>query len=416
VRSIVTAGALGLAVIILPRLAGAEAGSCAGPLTRANVAACALRASPALQEQLAAQRATAGRRETARSFLPANPTLAGTVASRKSDSARDTNWSLTLGQQIEIGGQRGLRLGVADREARAQEHRVTAARARIAAAAWTDYFAVLAMRERLALSTRLESATQGVATTVRGMAASGVASEVDADIADAAALRVTVQRLRLEGEVAAARAQLAILTGVESAEIEGDLEPLRGVAAPEEAAVRPELLALREDELALAARVDLLKRERVPSPTISLLAQDDGFNERVLGVGLSVPIPLPQPLGRTNAGEIAATAALSEQARAGADTAERELHAELTTAMADLRSATQARALYASDRLARVAARLESVAAQVKAGRLAVRDGLIAQQALVEQLESAISAREWLCVASVRLARAAGLALEGDAL
>lgn len=412
-RSILVTAAVGLVVVVSPRMG--VAGTCSGSINRANVAACALEASPELVEQLAAVRAAVGRREAARPFLPSNPTISAGVSRRRVDALRDTNWSLTLGQQVEVGGQRGLRMEVADHELRAGDQRLLATRIRIAAEAWNGYFAVLATHERLSLARRLESATGEVATTVRAMAANGVASEVDADIADAAALRVTQDRLALEGALVADRAQLAVLTGEPAAEVEGALEPLPAVSVPQVMPTRPEVLALGEDQAALVSRGVLLKRERVPSPTFSLMAQDDGFNERVLGIGVTLPIPLPQPIGRTNAGEIAEAAARADELTATRDVTTRRLSAELSSASADYDSASKARALYTEERVQRVLTRLESITAQVKAGRLAVRDALIAQQALVDQLKSAIDAREWLCLASVRLSRAAGASLEGGA-
>ena len=415
-RSLLTAGAFALTALVLPIVGRAEADPCALGIHRGNVGACALRGSPLLRERLAARDAAVGRREAARPFLPSNPVVSGSLAARRTDSARDTNWSLSIGQQIEIAGQRGLRIAVADRELAARGHDVAATRLQVTAQAWTDYFIVLATRERVELARRLEVATNEVAGTVVAMAAKGVASDVDADIADAAALSVTQDRLRLEAALEAARAELAIHVGGVVNAVEGDLEPIKSVAIPAVAPVRPELLALDEERTALENRVSLLGRERMPAPTVSLLAQDDGFNERVLGVGLSLPIPLPQPVGRTFAGEISEATAMADGARAAKQRLELELRAEVTAATADLAAARQARTLHTAERTARIDARLASIASQVKAGRLAVRDALIAQQALVSQLKSQIDAREWLCVASVRLARAVGLSLEGEDL
>ncbi len=415
-KSIFWTATFGFAVASSPGVAAAANGACDGVITRANVTACAVEASLELREGLAAQRAATGRREAARPLLPANPTLSASIGTRRSDTDRDSNWSLSLGQQIEVAGQRGLRVQVADHELAASSQRLVATRVRVAAEAWTQYFAVLATNERLDLARRLETATNEVATTVRAMASSGVASEVDADVADAAALRVTQDRLVLESAFASDKARLAVLTGAPGAVIEGELEPLKGVAVPASVPTRPEVLALAEDRAAYERRVALLKRERVPNPTLSLLAQDDGFDERVLGIGLSLPIPLPQPVGRTNAGEIAEAGALAEQAEASRDGTQRLMQAEVTSAAADFDAAARARALYTAERVNRSLSRLESIATQVKAGRLAVRDGLIAQQALVDQLKSQIDAREWLCTASVRLSRAIGATLEGEAL
>ena len=51
----------------------------------------------------------------------------------------------------------------------------------------------------------------------------------------------------------------------------------------------------------------------------------------------------------------------------------------------------------------------------VDSGRLSVRDALIAEQALIELLQTNLSERLELCLASVRLARALGRPLEAGA-
>ncbi len=70
-------------------------------------------------------------------------------------------------------------------------------------------------RERLKLATKLEVATQAVASTVRGLAAGGLASAVDADVAEAAEIRAAQDRLKAEEQVAVAHAQLRPLVGGE---------------------------------------------------------------------------------------------------------------------------------------------------------------------------------------------------------
>jgi cobalt-zinc-cadmium efflux system outer membrane protein len=419
-RNRLRTAACGLAVLLWSRASVAEepavAPSSCQRVDRRSLVACALARSPELRGELASQRAGQGRREAARPFLPTNPVLGGSIASRSSPSDRDFNWYLSLGQELEVAGQSGLRVGVADAELRAQAHRVSAARNAVAANAWLVYFKSLAAAERAKLAIRLEAATQGVAATVRAMAAGGLGSEVDADVAEAAALRAAQERLTLEGLAVASEAQLRLLAGGGPAAVGGGLEPLASAPSSVPTATRPELLALEEARGAFERRIELLRRERVPNPTLSFFAQSDGFSERVFGGGLSFPIPLPQPVGRTLTGEIQEAMALAEKAAAETELVQRELQLEFVSARAEYDAAEKARALYTQERVERAAARLEAIAQQVKAGRLAVRDAIVAQQALVDQLKAEIDAREAVCVASVRVVRAAGLSLEGDTL
>lgn len=406
--------ALALAVMSWPRASAAEQPLCSGAINRSNLTACALSASPSLRAELSGQFAAEARREAARPFLPSNPTLSGSVSSRVGPTDRATNWNIAIGQELEVAGQSWLRVEAAEDEVRAQAHRVRAIRQEVAALAWSAYFTVLAVQERLRLAIKLEEATVSVAATVRAMATHGLTSEIDADIAETSALKASTERYGLEGALASARARLNRVTdGPAEVTIEGALDPLIPQAVPSQ---QPALLALEEQLRAAERRVVLLQRERVPNPTVSLFAQNDGFEERVLGIGLSIPVPLPQPLGRTGAGQIDEAKALAGRARAESERIRRELQAELTAATADFAAASKTRQLYPLERVRQATARLDSIAAQVKAARLPVRDALLGQQALVEQLKAEIDAREALCLASVRLARAAGTSLEGDSL
>lgn len=384
-------------------------------ITRGNVVACAMGGSPLLAAELGASRAAEGRVEAARPLLPSNPVVTGSLGSRTGGASRTTNWSVTLAQELEIAGQSGLRVDTAHGELEAQRHQVAVVRADVAEQVWLAYFEVLAARERGALAARIERASAAVSLTVQAMAAQGLASSLEAAVADAAAVRATKTRLEAERDRGAGELRLRSLLGAPvTAEVAGTLEPLRPDA--ETGAARPERLALEALERASERRVELLRRSRAPNPTLSLFAQNDGFDEKVFGVGLGVPIPLPQPLGRTRAGEIAEAAGLEARLRAELEQVSRRIDSEQALARATWDTSVQARALYSPERLERARAGLTAIAEQLAAARIPVREALVSQQALVELLQAEVEARHELCVASVRLVRATGGSLEGGAL
>ena len=384
-------------------------------VSRLNVVACAEARSPMLAAEFASVRAAEGRREAARPFLPANPMVSASLASRASPQARALNWSVTLAQELEIAGQSGLRLEAAEGELAAQGHQVAVVRADVAEQVWHSYFEALAARERAELAVRIERASLAVSTTVQGMAANGLASTVDAAVADAAAVRATRQRLEAERDLSSSEVRLQTLLGAPGKlEVSGALEPLHWSDAGN--AKRPELRALEALKLASARRVELLRRSRAPNPTLSLFAQNDGFDEKVFGVGLGFPLPLPQPVGRTRAGEIAEALGLEARVQAELDHLTRTLASERTLAKTAWDEGLQARALYSAARLERARQGLIAISEQLAASRLPVREALVSQQALVELLQADVDARQALCAASVRLVRATGGSLEGGAL
>ncbi len=385
---------------------------CTEALSRSTLISCGLNNSPTLAAELASLHASAARRAAARPFLPSNPTVAASLGSRVSADARGTNWSVTLAQELEVAGQSVLRVEVADDELRAADAQMLVVRAELAEQLWVAWFETIAARERIKLSVQLEKATGEVARTARGMASNGLASPVDAAAADAAWVGVSERRLEAERAARASLLKLQSLTGQRVELMTGPgLEPLRTDAAPQ---TRPELKALESLKSASSRRVALLRRSRAPNPTVTLFAQNDGFNERVFGVGVGLPIPLPQPVGRTKAGEIEEALAAEERVQAELEGMLRRLTTERALAESDVLAAVEKRALFSSERLVGATSALQALSTQLSAGRLTVREALVTQQSLVEMLQSELAMREAACLASVRAARASGLSLEGD--
>jgi cobalt-zinc-cadmium efflux system outer membrane protein len=410
-----------LAVVISFQTRTARADAACSRVTRDNVVPCALRASLSAQSERRTLEAASAREEVARTVLPSNPVLSGWVARRSTSvEGTDVNWSAALAQELEIGGQRGLRRREAAYGRQAQSEVVRATERDAAADALRTYFETLAAREQLSLAKDLSATARRVAEAARGAAAHGVIAGVDADVADAALIAVEDSVLARQSRARETSATLASLLGAPPSadvSVEGTLAPL--LVADEVAArgimdgvVRPEVQALVNEAHAERARADVFRRERVPNPTLSVFVERDGFAEHVLGAGLSLPIPLPHPFGRTYAGEIAESEALSRAAATRAAAVEREARASTARAVARYDAARLRVALYDTARTTRARETLGRMAAEIEAGRLAVRDAVVAQEALIELLVAALAAQEELCVASVDLARAAGVALE----
>ena len=135
----------------------------------------------------------------------------------------------------------------------------------------------------------------------------------------------------------------------------------------------------------------------------------------MFGVGLALPIPLPGSLSRGFAGEIAEAEALANQASAERDAAERELRLAIASAVASFASHQRAVDALTPAALQRAEAVLGELASQIDAGRISAREALVFQQPLIELLQGNIEERKALCLASLELARALGVPIEGGA-
>lgn len=404
---------------------------CETKISRVNVARCAVAASLLLQEDRQGVEVAEGRRLAVSPLLPSNPALALSGGHRKgvgseTAGAQATNWYATLSQEVEIAGQRSARRDSALAAKNAQQHKTAVTARDVAAGAWRAYFEVLAAREALATAVVLEQAFQRIGLAAQAGAANGLLSGVDGDVAELTVVRLSQTRIEAQRRADAALAALSSVMGLDPAaahpEVEGELAPLANAAVmPSERVVtaveqRPELAQTAQTRRSYEHAVTAFRRSRVPNLTFSAFAQRDGFDERVLGGGVSLPVPLPSPLGRTYAGEIAENEALVRQASASLDNARRTARLELVSASKAYEAALAQRALYTEDRIAKAERSLDSIARELEAGRLSISSVVLLQQTMIEFLRASIEAKLTVCLTSVELVRTAALPLEGGAL
>ena len=420
------AGALGalLGITLTTTVHAQGTGTCDAHVARGNVVGCALRASAAVRSEEHGLAAVEGRRVAASLVFPSNPTLSVSAGRRTAPALGEgLDWDATLSQEIEIAGQRGARLDVVSAEGDAQRARIAATRRDVAAAALDAYFDALAALEEQRVADRMVQLGDALTRLAESRLSEGLGTEVEAELAQAAAIRLAQAQVAAQRHVATARAELLLSLGLDPARpsptVEGTLDPLAAATMDAEPLVRnalaqrSELLAVDAERRREERRADLFRRARVPDVTVSIFALNDNINERVFGVGLSLPIPIPAPVGHTYAGEIAEAEALEDRAASDSERLRREVRRDVLVAYENVAAHKREVALFSPERLKRAEDGLAAIARELDARRLAVRDALLAEQGLVQLLQSHVEARRQLCLASVELARVAAWPLEG---
>jgi cobalt-zinc-cadmium efflux system outer membrane protein len=394
--------------------------ACARPPDAAAIVRCALAASPDVRAARAQADAAAGRRETAGVLLPSNPTLLATASNRRRpppETASVLNWSVVLSQELEIAGQRAARVDAADAAAAAQLRRVKVAEQEVAAAALVAYYEALAAQESVRFATELATNAQALAAFADARAKEALVAGIEADVGRAEAARIGLTRLEAERRAADARATLAVLLDVDPGRLSlpDALPPPAAAALPagslEEQALnlRGEVTAAEMERQVLERRLALVRRERVPNPTISAFLERGEINDRIVGLGLSFPLPLPSPVGRSRAGEIAETLAQIRAAESSQELVRRRVRLEVARARASFQARDAAAALFAGDLLGRAHADLSALREAIASRQLAFREGLQWQRSLIELLQADIEARLARAVAWVDLRRVVGL-------
>jgi cobalt-zinc-cadmium efflux system outer membrane protein len=385
------------------------------------VVACALAVSPEVAEARAQVDAAGGRRATAAVILPSNPTLAGTVSNRRRSDAPTSvlNWSVSLSQEVEVAGQRSARIdqAEADRDTRAARLRVV--EQEVAAGALSAYYDAIAAREALSFATELAATARALAEYAEGRAEEKLVSGVEADVARAEATRIGVVRFEAERHLSEAVAILALMLEVPAPRLSfPPALPHGGPIAPEEDALvqralslRGEIAAAEAEQRVLERRLAVVRRERVSNPTISLFAERGEVNDHIFGVGLAFPIPLPAPVGRTRAGDVAETLAQIRAAQSSRELVRRRVLADVARAAAAYRAKLGEADLFAPELVKRAHADLAALREALATRHLTLREGLQWQRSLIELLSADIEARLARLNAEVELRRVAGLPL-----
>jgi outer membrane protein, heavy metal efflux system len=398
--------------------------SACSPVTRANIVPCALARSIETGSEREGLSAAQGRRDAASTILPSNPSVylsAGQPVAYAFSSSSLT-WGVSVAQELEIGGQRGHRIDAANAERSAQTRRIAATQREVVRGALTAYFDALAAREASALAHRLGAVAQALSIYASSRSGVGLVSPVEAAVAQAEAVRLSQLELAAELQLNEALTTLTSSLGQDptqaTVEIEGQLEPLLIADVSVDGLMRGAITERADVQVAAAenqaasARAALLRASRIPNPTLSVFYKKDWFEERTAGIGLSFPLPLPSPVGRTFAGEITEADALARRARLETQRLQRDVRLQVLNAKLTLDTRKRERELFTPDSIAQAETGVDAIGEALRGQKIAIRDALLSEKALVDLLLNHIEARRRLCLASVELAHAAGFAVE----
>ena len=226
------------------------------------------------------------------------------------ESAEST---LKLSQLVELGGKRGARIAVAERQRDVAAGAVELRQAALAAATARAFVAVLAAQEQLRLAERLRDLGEEAVAAVAAQLRAGGASEANV-------LRVRVLRdeaglvlVRREQELAAARVELAALWGGGDPAFTRAGGDLWAVAPPpqlppllERVDTAPELALWQRELASRASAVDVERAGAIPD---LLVGAGPRYFSDTGDVALVAEVTLPLPVFDRRQGAIAAAQA-----------------------------------------------------------------------------------------------------------
>ena len=339
-------GSLILIAVLGGAARGAETNDVPMASTGANVASLdalvaeTLERNPELKFYEAEILAAKGGRKTAGRF--ANPELSGSVGNKTVRggglSAEGVAWSVSAVQPFEWPGRIGLRKAIANRDIELAELGYARFKIALAGRVRTVAYSLFAAQEKAATAREVADRFQALREVLVQRDPAGLTPLLETRVIEATEL--TMQRKASEATLAT---QSALL----------ELNQLRGVSPDTRLSVSQTHLAFRPPvsmeilialartnnfELQLRAvelaqqgfRVNLAKNERYPAislgPTIS--EENAGDRERIIGVGMSLPLPL----WNRNTGNIEAAKARQMQAEVSLNVTAREIQRKVVEA------------------------------------------------------------------------------------
>lgn len=401
------------AALIVAPWARAEKPECPPVADVAALVRCATSRSDAVAKVRGELQAARGRRTAAGQLLPTNPALDVTLGRRRAESGgSELDRGLEISQTFEVGGQRGARIAAADAEEIAARGALAAAEREVVTDVLSAAVAVDRGRVFARYATEEAEAARALATASAARVARGLGSTLDADLALAARIEAERASARAERDLREAEARLmnavsAPVRLADGARLPPAWSPPSGVEALQSAALerRAAVQNARAQARIASARVDLLRRERIPDVTFGAFLRHEEFSDVAGGrVGVSLPI------FRRNQGEIAEAEGRVVQSEAEARQVEREVALELRAAYAAWdRAAAIAHAIPAGAE-ERLGVALQRLHEAYSRGSLPLPVALASLREAIAARRSLLDARAEALVSSFTLAKLAGIA------
>ena len=402
----------------------------AAPLSLTDAIAQAESHSPVVRGAQARVEQAGGRNTIAHYLTPSNPRLnAGVTTDRTFQNQREGAIDFGLEQELEIFGQRGLRIAMSDAELTALRLELEAARARVRVEVEIAYYDLAFQERRVAALTAVTDQAARLEEAARRRATAGDLGEAEHTLIAADLATTRAESRAAEAERVAAAARIAVLTGRPAGEAlstTGAL-PSDAAIAPLDAWLafahqqRPDLRAAAAGVTVGDREIALRKRERLPNPTLSIgYARDravfagDDVQPRGIVTGISdvdqflvASISIPLPLFRTGGGEIAEARGRRAEAAADRDALVASIDIDVAAAHARYDEARQ-RATELAAVETTLAGTLARYEAAYTAGKLDLSAYLAVRDRVLRAQFAALTARHDAAVANAQLRLAAG--------
>lgn len=406
---------LSLLVAIGLHVAGLEAGSA---LTVDEALQLAREQNPELLAARQELEVARGGLVTAELVNRFNPTVRGRGFNRDfAEGGSGDQFQAFLSQEVEVAGQRGLRIDSANRTIERVEAVIADRERRLAGAVKRAFFTALYKRERLGLLRTIETFNRRVRDAAVERFRAGATAVMESNLAE---IRYGQARKETLAGEAAYQAALFELRRILGEAPDSPVEPsgeLRGTPVPGRLAgllsrgleQRPDLLAAERAVRQVEAERALTRRMIIPNPTFQGIYQTEreragGSPDTIVGGGISIPLPLVD----RNQGELVVLGGRARQARHQVTATRRQIEQEVSSAFREYEAAGRAVQVFQQEVLQQVHENLRFIEIAYREGKISLLQFIVVQDDLTRAQLSYLDSLSQFRLAEADLEQAIG--------
>ncbi|MCW7456948.1 TolC family protein [Leptospira bandrabouensis] len=364
-----------------------------------------------------------GRKKIASYYFPSNPVFSSYVATRKGESSGPTflsepnaanNFQVMVNQEIFTNGKREISVQIADEEFKAQVFRLESVKRTLEFAALKKmirYHYLLLEEENSLNSLNLVKELKKVS---KARVNEGLSPGIDESLSESEEIRIFKiwnQTHRLSEN---AKSELEVLLGLP---FEFENMPNNNWIFPKELPkdkseliqmamqLRPEL-SLSEKEIELSIlRQNEVRRQKIPNVTLGAFAQNDGFNEKVVGGMLSLPLTI----WRDYEGETVVASSKVDSSREIKESVSRNIKQEVLFAFTNYIYLSEEIKLYEKTKMDRAETDLKNLQDAIQFGKIKIIDAINHQRILLQTKLNYLNTKSEFELSQIELVRVLGL-------
>lgn len=338
-----------------------------------------------------------GRKRIASYLFPSNPSVNGYLSSREggpgflpgTGTQMAGNFQVLVNQEIYTNGKREILQQIADEEFRIQVLRLETIRRTV------EYdilkkitrFRFLQWEEKNSLDTL--HLVQEIKRISKARVKEGLSPGIEESLAEAEEIRIYKLWIQIHRLYQNAQSELEILFGGTLPNFPyGEQKWKLPLAFPKEkdellvfALKRRPEVQISQEEIAMGIlHQTQIRRERVPNLSLGAFAQNDGFNERVVGGMITMPIIV----WRDFSGEIEVNKAKVESLREKQEFTARMVKRESLVALTNYLTLTEELKLYDENKMERADSDIKNLQEAIRLGKIRLIDAINQQRILLQ--------------------------------